>query len=350
MTTPDKATITPGMTTITGAPEASLAPGRGSPLRGLAARSSWLGATLLVVVAAACGGATPTAVTGPDSGPGGGTGVTPAATSLAGDEAPSPVPAPIPALPLAPASIATPRGVPSPTAVALSTTAPAIETAGPDLTPPITVDVTPPPSPGPLEAPTPTPTALPDLAQLTPSPSAMDQSSATGTVTPTETAPLPTPTVSKPTSVAAATPTPVPATPAPSPTFTAPLIPSPTPVPPPINVQIVCVFFDGVVPTSEADEYVEIRNFGAAAADIGGWSLTDIADGTPTYLFPPFSLNPGVSIRVYTNEIHPGSGGFSFGRGSSIWNNKDPDEAGLFDASGSAISQKSYPPGCDITS
>ena len=161
MTTPDKATITPGMTTITGAPEASLAPGRGSPLRGLAARSSWLGATLLVVVAAACGGATPTAVTGPDSGPGGGTGVTPAATSLAGDEAPSPVPAPIPALPLAPASIATPRGVPSPTAVALSTTAPAIETAGPDLTPPITVDVTPPPSPGPLEAATPTPTALP---------------------------------------------------------------------------------------------------------------------------------------------------------------------------------------------
>ena len=156
MTTLDKATITPGMTTITGAPEASLAPGRGSPLRALAARSSWLGATLLVVVAAGCGGATPTAVTGPDSGPGGGTGVTPAATSLAGDEAPSPVPAPTPALPVAPASIATPRGVPSPTAIALFTTAPAIETAGPDLTPPITVDVTPPPSPGPLEAATPT--------------------------------------------------------------------------------------------------------------------------------------------------------------------------------------------------
>ena len=83
---------------------------------------------------------------------------------------------------------------------------------------------------------------------------------------------------------------------------------------------------------------------------MAGWPPTAMPDGRPTTRFPPFSLNPGVSIRVYTKEIHPGSGGFSFGRGSSIWNNKDPDEAGLFDASGSAISQKSYPPGCDITS
>lgn len=100
------------------------------------------------------------------------------------------------------------------------------------------------------------------------------------------------------------------------------------------------------MPNSESDEYVEIRNSGGVAANLSGWMLTDIADGTPTYIFPAFTLEPGASIRVYTNEIHPESGGFSFGRGASIWNNVDPDEAGLFDAAGNILSRKSYPPGC----
>jgi hypothetical protein len=69
-------------------------------------------------------------------------------------------------------------------------------------------------------------------------------------------------------------------------------------------------------------------NTGVSGADIGGWTLTDIADGTPTFQFPAVTINAGASIRVYTNEVHPESGGFSFGRGTGIWNNITPDEAG----------------------
>ena len=111
-------------------------------------------------------------------------------------------------------------------------------------------------------------------------------------------------------------------------------------------MEIACIFFDGVVPSSESDEYVEIQNVGSAAADLGGWSLKDIADGSPTFDFPTWTVGAGDSIRVYTNEVHPESGGFSFGRGGAIWANSSPDEAGLFDANGTLISQKSYPPGC----
>ena len=52
------------------------------------------------------------------------------------------------------------------------------------------------------------------------------------------------------------------------------------------------------------------------------------------------------SVRVYTNEDHPESGGFSFGRGTSIWNNYDPDEAALIDPSGTTVSTYTYPPSC----
>lgn len=79
-----------------------------------------------------------------------------------------------------------------------------------------------------------------------------------------------------------------------------------------------------------------------------GWRLADIADGNPEFVFPSRTLEPGEVIRVYTNEVHPEWGGFSFGRGSAIWNNKksDPDEAGLFNQAGELVSRESYPPGC----
>ena len=148
-----------------------------------------------------------------------------------------------------------------------------------------------------------------------------------------------------------------------SPTFTpaptqAPL-PTPTPVPtasptqPPTvtpvsatSVIIECIFFDGVVPTSEADEYVQIMNQGPGAVDLTGWQLRDVADGFPTFEFPSHPLADGGTVRVYTNQVHAEWGGFSFGRGSSIWNNSTPDTAGLFDPQGIQVSTKSYPPGC----
>ena len=53
-------------------------------------------------------------------------------------------------------------------------------------------------------------------------------------------------------------------------------------------------------------------------------------------------LQPGKSVKVYTNEIHPEYGGFSFGSGKAVWNNTDPDMAALYNAQGQEVSIKSY--------
>ena len=101
-----------------------------------------------------------------------------------------------------------------------------------------------------------------------------------------------------------------------------------------------------MVPRSEADEYVQILNASESAVQLAGWRLRDISDGSPSFTFPSYTLPSGQRIRVYTNELHTEWGGFSFGRGSAIWNNTDPDTAGLFDPGGREVSRKTYPPGC----
>ena len=70
------------------------------------------------------------------------------------------------------------------------------------------------------------------------------------------------------------------------------------------NVQISYIFYDGLVPRVESDEYVEITNLGDQAQDLFGWELEDISEGYPSFTFPSYILAPGKSIRVYTNEYH----------------------------------------------
>ena len=147
-------------------------------------------------------------------------------------------------------------------------------------------------------------------------------------------APSPSPTATaEPTATATSAPTSTP-----QPTHT------PTPTGP--DLQIACVFFDGVVSSQEPDEYVEIVNRGDAPANLEGWSLTDIDDGSPTFVFPSGFVAPGGVVRVYTNEAHPEWGGYSFERGTAIWNNGEPDTAGLADANGQVVSTATYSPGC----
>ena len=123
---------------------------------------------------------------------------------------------------------------------------------------------------------------------------------------------------------------------------------TPTVTPPSSGTGLIieCIFFDGLVKTTEADEYVQVLNQGSTAVDLIGWRLLDQADGSPEFTFPSFELQPQMSVRVYTNEEHPEFGGFSFQRKSSIWNNSDPDEAALIDPDGKTVSALSYPPGC----
>ena len=113
------------------------------------------------------------------------------------------------------------------------------------------------------------------------------------------------------------------------------------------EIEIACIFFDGETPRTESDEYVEIINSGATTADLTGWALVDSADGRPTFEFPALTLASGETVRVYTDEIHSRSGGFSFGSGVAIWSNGEPDQASLLNTAGETVSTATYPPGCD---
>ena len=59
--------------------------------------------------------------------------------------------------------------------------------------------------------------------------------------------------------------------------------------------------------------------------------MNDINDGIPVFVFTSGFVAPGGVVRVYTKQIHPEWGGYSFGRGTAICNNCDPDIAGLTD-------------------
>jgi len=108
------------------------------------------------------------------------------------------------------------------------------------------------------------------------------------------------------------------------------------------NIQITYIFYDGLVPRVESDEYVEITNLGDQPQDLAGWILIDISEGYPSFIFPSYILAPGESTRIYTNEYHPEWGGFSFEYSQAIWNNSEPDIAVLYNSQGEEVSRKSY--------
>jgi micrococcal nuclease len=121
---------------------------------------------------------------------------------------------------------------------------------------------------------------------------------------------------------------------------TQPPQPTEPPAPAPANVVISYIFYDGVVPQVESDEYAEIANHGGSAINLAGWRLNAGNPGQD-FWFPSFDLQPGASCRVYTNEVHPESCGFSFGSGQAIWRNSG-DCGYLFDASGAQVSEYCY--------
>jgi hypothetical protein len=88
------------------------------------------------------------------------------------------------------------------------------------------------------------------------------------------------------------------------------------------DVRIECIVYEGEEFEFEGDEYVQIKNFGDASQDLLGWTLANQKDPSHAFTFSSsFVLEPGQSIRVYTNEVHPESGGFSFESETAIWTN-----------------------------
>jgi hypothetical protein len=144
-------------------------------------------------------------------------------------------------------------------------------------------------------------------------------------------------------------------TPTPTPTYTNTPTPSPTPtstpsptltftptltIPIPEDVRITYIFYDGVVPYVESDEYAEITNLGGGPINLLGWRL-NAGDPGQDFYFPSYEINSWQSCRVYTNEYHPEWCGFSFGSGSALWNNQG-DCGYLYDDQGALVSTYCY--------
>lgn len=107
------------------------------------------------------------------------------------------------------------------------------------------------------------------------------------------------------------------------------------------HVRISRIFSDGSVKSTEADEYIAIVNESLVDIDISGWKIQGI-NCNQEFSFPTgIVLKKGAECRVYTNEVHPESGGFSFGSKRSVWNNSS-DEGRLYDAQGNLMSSYAY--------
>jgi hypothetical protein len=105
------------------------------------------------------------------------------------------------------------------------------------------------------------------------------------------------------------------------------------------TVQISHIEFDGTT-RNEPDEYVEITNTGSEPVNITDWELQDTS-GTREYKWEQYTIQPGTTIRVYTNEIHSDTGGFSFGSPQALWRNAG-DVADLLDADGQLVFRYTY--------
>jgi len=131
-------------------------------------------------------------------------------------------------------------------------------------------------------------------------------------------------------------------TPIPSPSSTRAPTPPPTKIPaattaPTVGrVEITYILYDGAVYRVESDEYAEVTNTGGSPVNLSAWRLNAGNPGQD-FTFPDFTLEPGQSCRVYTNEYNPQTCGFSFGSGSAIWNNKG-DCGHLYDPTGAEVS------------
>ncbi|NEO28801.1 MAG: lamin tail domain-containing protein [Kamptonema sp. SIO4C4] len=108
------------------------------------------------------------------------------------------------------------------------------------------------------------------------------------------------------------------------------------------QIEITDIVYKAKVKRVQSDEYVEIVNQTAQIADISGWQLVSGVGRSKTFTFPAgTTLTPSQAVRVYTNEIHPETGGFSFGSGLSLWKDTG-DEAQLLDAQGNWVSGLAY--------
>jgi hypothetical protein len=112
------------------------------------------------------------------------------------------------------------------------------------------------------------------------------------------------------------------------------------------GVAITGINYDGNVPSTEADEYVVVTNASKQPTDVSGYYIYVATTGTqgPTFYFPKNALiKPNQSIRIYTNEVHMETGGYTYRSGKALWNNRG-GLAVMRDANGKKICEFKYQP------
>lgn len=116
---------------------------------------------------------------------------------------------------------------------------------------------------------------------------------------------------------------------------------TPPPPAPPAGLAITSVVADSVGDdlATNAGEYAEITNSGNVAADLTGWTISDLAGAI--YTFPTHQITAGGVVRVHTGPGTASATDLFWGRGSSVWNN-DHDTAYLRDPTGSLVDDHTY--------
>jgi len=109
------------------------------------------------------------------------------------------------------------------------------------------------------------------------------------------------------------------------------------------SVALGTLHYDGDVPQVESDEWIEVVNQGSEPVELDGWVLRD--DDRNAFQFPSYTLEPGASCRVYTDEVHRETGGFTFGSPDAIWGTSR-DLVALVDPSGQVVDSACWGRGC----
>jgi hypothetical protein len=88
------------------------------------------------------------------------------------------------------------------------------------------------------------------------------------------------------------------------------------------DVRIECIVYEGAPFEEDGNEYVELKNYGDLEQDLLSWTLSNKNDRSNVFTFTEsFVLQPGMSVRIYTNEAYADANGFSFGLEESLWTN-----------------------------
>jgi uncharacterized secreted protein with C-terminal beta-propeller domain len=103
-----------------------------------------------------------------------------------------------------------------------------------------------------------------------------------------------------------------------------------TDAPPPVEAGVV------IVAVNEKEQYVEIRNDGAASRDLAGWYLS-LGRGQTCYLSGGLPIGLGETLRIWALAQDAGKKGYNCGFEQPFWSGKEPERTFLYDASGELV-------------